>query len=89
MNSPKDKRPTSNTEHNPNMDPDPTGDPDLDQGGGVQPGATPPESNAATASPAHPPDRRPPRSTWVIIGAGAVVAIIVFVFVAYIVGLLG
>lgn len=75
------------TTGNPNLDPDPAGDPDLDAGGGVQPGATPPESNSATASPPHPPDKRPPRSKWVFVGIGVVLAIIIVIFVAYGVGL--
>ncbi|GAA1932789.1 hypothetical protein GCM10009689_10410 [Brevibacterium antiquum] len=89
MNSRNDRTPDSSkhTTGNPNLDPDPSGDPDLDGGGSVQPGATPPESNSATASPLHPPDRRPPRTKWVFVGVGAILAIIIMVFVAYAVGL--
>lgn len=89
MNSRNDGIPDSSkhTTGNPNLDPDPSGDPDLDGGGSVQPGATPPESNSATASPPHAPDRRPPRTKWVVVGIGAILAIIIVVFVAYAVGL--
>ncbi|WP_245873481.1 DUF6480 family protein [Brevibacterium ihuae] len=45
---------SEHTEHNPNLDPAPQGDPDLEPGGGVRPGDTPPESQSATST----PDRR-------------------------------
>lgn len=93
MNPRHDKEPdptnTAHTTGNPNMDPSPVGDSDLDQGGGVQPGATPPESNSATASPPHPPDAKPPRSKWAIVGIGAVLVVVILVFIAYILGLVG
>ncbi|WP_152347494.1 DUF6480 family protein [Brevibacterium sp. CFH 10365] len=93
MSSPDDEQPRPNTDRhgtgNPNLDPQPAGDPDLEEGGGVRPGATPPESHSATASPPHPPASRPPKTKWVIVGIGCVLAIIVFFFVAYIVGIFG
>lgn len=87
QNNESDPTNTGHTTGNPNVDPSPTGDPDLDEGGGVTPGATPPESNSATASPPHLPDRRPPRSRWAIVGIGAVLLVIIVVFVAYAVGM--
>lgn len=87
QNNGSDPTNTRHTTGNPNLDPNPEGDPDLEQGGGVTPGATPPESNSATASPPHLPDRRAPRSRWAIVGIGAVLAVIIVVFVAYAVGM--
>ncbi|GAA4284424.1 hypothetical protein GCM10022261_19550 [Brevibacterium daeguense] len=85
----KDFDPTTaeNGTGNPNLDPNASGDADLDAGGGVRPGSTPPESNQATASPAHPPARKPPKSKGGIIALIVLVVIVAFVFVAYAVGL--
>lgn len=73
--------------HNPNMDPSPAGDPDLDAGGSVKPGGTPPDSNSASASPPHPAPSTPPKSNLGVIAIGVVIAIIVLIFIAYAVGL--
>ncbi|HJF76448.1 MULTISPECIES: DUF6480 family protein [Brevibacterium] len=93
MSSHDDKQPKPNTDRhgtgNPNLDPGPAGDPDLDEGGSVRPGATPPESHSATASPPHPPASRPPKTKWVIVGISCLLAIMIFFFVAYIVGVFG
>jgi hypothetical protein len=72
---------------NPNLNPNAGRDADLEPGGGVRPGSTPPESNQATASPANPPASKPPKSKGGIIALVALVVIVAFVFVAYAVGL--
>lgn len=93
MSSHDGKQPKPSTDRhgtgNPNLDPRPVGDPDLDEGGSVRPGATPPESQSATASPPHRPARRPPKTKWAVVGISCVLAIIVLFFIAYIVGLFG
>lgn len=72
---------------NPNLDPDPVQDQDLEPGGGVIPGHTPPDSNSATSSPPGDADRRRPPAAVVIIGLAALVLLMALVFVAYGVGL--
>lgn len=72
---------------NPNLDPNPDGDHDLEDGGGVKPGHTPPESQSASATPRHTPDARPPRSNVTLILIGVIVALLVFFFIAYGIGL--
>lgn len=44
-------RPEDHEARNPNLDPDVTGDADLEPGGGVKPGHTPPDSQSATSTP--------------------------------------
>lgn len=74
-------------EQNPNLDPSPDGDHDLDDGGGVKRGHTPPESQSASATPPHTPDARPPRSKATLIVLVIIVVLLVLIFVAYGVGL--
>lgn len=80
---------SEHTEHNPNLDPAPQGDPDLEPGGGVRPGDTPPESQSATSTPPHPPERSSSGSKGPIIAIALVVAALVFLFIAYAVGVFG
>jgi len=58
---------------NPNLDPNPDEDPDLEAGGGVKPG--------------HTPSARPPRSKMTLVLIGVIVALLVFFFIAYGIGL--
>lgn len=79
-----------NQEHhdeNPNLDPNAHDDNDLDAGGQVKPGHTPPESQSASATPPHRPSPKPPRHTPILIISGVLLALIVFFFVAYGIGL--
>ncbi len=73
--------------NNPNLDPDGIQDPDLDAGGGVKPGHTPPDSQSATSTPPHHPSPRPPRSKATVILLIVFAVILVFIFVAYAIGL--
>ncbi|WP_261624532.1 DUF6480 family protein [Nesterenkonia marinintestina] len=73
---------------NPNLDPEPQADPDLDSGGGLPPGSTPPDSQSATATPRHEPVRRPPKVWLGLAAVGVGVAFLLMVFVGYIVGIL-
>jgi len=82
-------RPEDHEPRNPNLDPSPTGDADLEAGGGVRPGHTPPDSQSATSTPPHAPDARPPRSKATLIVLIALVVILVLIFVAYAIGLWG
>ncbi|WP_051297593.1 DUF6480 family protein [Brevibacterium album] len=73
---------------NPNIDPSAEGDPDLEPGGGVRPGRTPPESNSATSTPPHRAPRRPSVTrAGIVLGAILVVAI-GLIFLSYALGLL-
>ena len=74
---------------NPNLDPEPAQDPDLESGGGVVPGSTPPDSNSATASPSPESGRRFLSAPTILIGLIAVVVLIGLVFLAYGLGLGG
>jgi len=66
-------------DENPNLDPNPDYDNDL-EGGGVKRGHTPPESQSASTPPSHTPSRRPPRRnpTLVIIGILLVFMVLFF-----------
>lgn len=83
----KQQRPEDHEAHNPNIDPPVTGDADLEPGGGVKPGHTPPESQSATSTPPHPPATRPPRSKATIVLVSVFALVFVFLFVAYAMGL--
>lgn len=72
---------------NPNLDPNPDQDHDLEDGGSVKRGHTPPESQSATATPSHAPSARPPRSKAPLIVIGIIVVLLVLIFVAYGIGL--
>ena len=74
---------------NPNLDPEPTQDPDLESGGGVAPDSTPPDSNSATASPSPESGRRFFSAPTILIGLIAVVVLIGLVFLAYGLGIGG
>lgn len=80
-------RPFERPSDNPNLDPNPDNDGDLEEGGGVIRGHTPPESQSASASPPHTPSARPPRSKGMMVLIGIIVAIFVFIFVAYGIGI--
>ncbi|QCP06531.1 hypothetical protein FDF13_09015 [Brevibacterium sp. CS2] len=80
---------TEHTEQNPNLDPDPRGDADLEPGGGVRPGDTPPESQSATSTPPHQPEASSSGSKGPVIAIVLVVAALVFLFIAYAVGIFG
>lgn len=80
-------RPEDHEANNPNLDPTPDGDHDLDAGGGVKPGHTPPESQSATSTPPHATDARPPRSKATLMLLLVFAAALVFIFVAYGIGL--
>lgn len=80
-------RPEGHEARNPNLDPDVTGDADLEPGGGVKPGHTPPDSQSATSTPPHTPDARPPRSKAVIILLVVLAILLVLIFVAYGIGI--
>ena len=72
--NPEDHEPNDN----PNLDPSPDGDQDLEDGGGVKRGHTPPDSQSASATPRHTPDPRPPRSNVMLILIGVIVVFLVF-----------
>lgn len=74
-------------EPNPNLDPDGAGDQDLETGGGVKPGHTPPDSHSATSTPRHDPPARPPRSKATVTLMIIIALLLVFIFVAYAIGL--
>lgn len=78
---------TSDPEHHGNQDPDPARTPDLEPGGGVAPGSTPPDSGTMSGLSAPEPDTRKrfPISGWLTLLA---VAVIVIVFVVAIFGIL-
>ena len=84
-------RERQNPEHhepqNPNLDPQSDHDADLEAGGGVKPGHTPPDSQSATDTPQHAPPTRPPRSKLTVTLMIVLALLLVFVFVAYGIGL--
>ncbi|WP_373282005.1 DUF6480 family protein [Nocardia veterana] len=72
------------------MDPDPARTPDLESGGGVAPGATPPETAQTSGLSAPEPSTRhhfPASGITVIIAVAAVVIVFLVVAVALIVSL--
>ncbi|WP_278265413.1 DUF6480 family protein [Nocardia sp. AG03] len=69
------------------MDPDPTRIPDLEPGGGVAPGATPPET-AQTSGLSAPEPRTSHRFPPTGIGAIAVVVLLMAVLIAAAIGVL-
>ncbi len=69
------------------MDPDPARVPDLEPGGGVRPGATPPET-AQTAGLSSPEPRTRRRFPPTGVAALAVAALLVVVFAVVAIGLL-
>lgn len=74
---------------NPNLDPQPENTPGLEEGAGVSPGETPPESNSASASPPAPAPSTPPKTKTVTVAAAIVIAVLVLLFfLAYMVGLI-
>ncbi|MCH8559572.1 DUF6480 family protein [Nesterenkonia sp. LB17] len=74
---------------NPGLDPEPTETPGLEDGGGVQPGDTPPDSNSATASPKQASPTKPPKSNLVMtVAIIAIIVVVLLIFVGYIAGLL-
>ncbi|MFD6884573.1 MULTISPECIES: DUF6480 family protein [unclassified Rhodococcus (in: high G+C Gram-positive bacteria)] len=77
----------SDPEPHRNTDPDPASTPDLEQGGGVSPGSTPPESGQTSGLSAPEPETRNhfPVSGWVALVS---IAVIVAIFVAVIVAVL-
>ncbi len=87
MSNREQERPDQHEPGNPNLDPATNGDEDLEPGGGVKPGHTPPDSQSATATPAHKPDARPPRSKLTVTLMIVIAALLVFFFVAYAIGL--
>lgn len=75
---------------NPNLDPQPQNTPGLEDGAGVAPGETPPESNSASASPPAPAPPTPPKTkTVTAVAAAAIVLLVLLVFIGYVVGLIG
>ena len=81
------ERPEDHEARNPNLDPGTANDPDLEAGGGVKPGHTPPDSQSATSTPPHKADARPPRSKATVTLLIVFALILVFIFVAYAIGL--
>ncbi|GAA4479103.1 hypothetical protein GCM10023190_21620 [Enteractinococcus fodinae] len=79
--------PSQHEPRNPNIDPGTNGDNDLEAGGGVKPGHTPPDSQSATSTPSHTPEAKPPRSKLALTLMIAIAVIFVFIFVAYAIGL--
>ncbi|MCK0090202.1 hypothetical protein HCA61_03935 [Rhodococcus sp. HNM0563] len=77
----------SDPEPHGNTDPSPDSTPDLDGGGGVRPGSTPPESSGTSGLSAPEPRTsfRFPPTGWLTMAA---VVVIVLIFVALIIGLL-
>lgn len=74
------------TARNPNADPDPAAEPVAETS--PAPGETPPESNSATATPPNDTPAQPPKSNAVLITAVvAIVALVLFFFIAYIIGI--
>ncbi|MGW4633537.1 DUF6480 family protein [Nocardia sp. NPDC004415] len=69
------------------MDPDPARTPDLEPGGGVRPGATPPET-AQTSGLSSPEPRTSTRFPPTGIGAIAVVALLMAILIAAAIGVL-
>jgi len=81
------EHPESHEPKNPNLDPDPAQDSDLEAGGGVKPGHTPPDSQSTTSTPPHQPEARPPRSKTALTLMIVIAVVLVFIFVAYAIGL--
>ncbi|MGJ9372234.1 DUF6480 family protein [Nesterenkonia sp. CF4.4] len=76
-------------DRNPGLDPEPGDTPGLEDGGGVRPGDTPPDSNSATASPKQASPTKPPRGNLVMtVAIIAIVVVVLLIFVGYIAGLL-
>ncbi|MGW6693877.1 DUF6480 family protein [Rhodococcus sp. NPDC054953] len=72
----------------PPPDPDPARTPDLEPGGGVQPGATPPESAQTSGLSAPEPRTRkgfPGSGIGTLLAVGAIVVIFVVVIVALVI----
>ncbi|AZI57091.1 hypothetical protein EH165_01835 [Nakamurella antarctica] len=61
-------------------DPDPTNDPDLDAGGSVLPGSTPPDSGSATVGLSHKPKETPKNLGPIVIGITITLAVMISVF---------
>lgn len=87
MTDRKPQRHENDPSENPNLDPNPDRDQDLDAGGSVKRGSTPPDSQSASATPQHTPSARPPRSKLMLVLIGVIVAIMVFFFIAYGIGI--
>ena len=87
MSNQQSGRPEDHEARNPNLDPGVTGDADLEAGGGVKPGHTPPDSQSATSTPPHAPAARPPRSKTMLVVMIVLVALLALIFVAYAIGL--
>ncbi|MEE2033072.1 DUF6480 family protein [Rhodococcus chondri] len=77
----------SDPEPHGNTDPDPNVTPDLEPGGGVSPGSTPPDSAGTSGLSAPEPDTRKhfPATGWLTIAAAVV---IVLIFVAVIIAVI-
>src|SRR5699024_12596632 len=73
-------------DENPNLDPNPDYDNDL-EGGGVKRGHTPPESQSASTPPRHTPSRRPPRRNPTLVIIGILLVFMVLFFVPYTTGI--
>lgn len=95
MTNREQQNPEHHEPRNPNLDPDAVNDQDLEPGGGVKPGHTPPDSQsatepdtqAATDTPQHAPPTRPPRSKLTVTLMIVIAVLLVFFFVAYAIGL--
>jgi hypothetical protein len=77
----------SDPEPHGNTDPEPDITPDLEPGGGVNPGSTPPDSSSTSGLSAPEPDTRNhfPVTGWLTLAA---VVVIVLIFVAVIIAVL-
>jgi hypothetical protein len=70
-------------------DPDPSNTPGLEPGGGVAPGDTPPGESSTSGAAFQEPDLPSRRTNWFVYALlGAVVVVVLLLFVGYIVGLL-
>ncbi len=61
-------------------DPDPAGDPDLEPGGGVKPGSTPPDSGSATLGLSHHEPEPSRKIGPIVIGVVLVLALLIAAF---------
>ena len=82
MSNREPENPSQHEPRNPNIDPGTNGDNDLEPGGGVKPGHTPPDSIEVGRDPSHTPEAKPPRSKLALTLMIAIAAILVFIFVA-------